>query len=41
LSESYYEALFRFRRNGSALVGVLWAREGQKWTLQSFRLFEM
>ena len=39
-SESYYEALFRFRRNGSALVGVLWAREGQKWTLQSFRLVE-
>jgi len=40
-SESYYEALFRFRHSGSALVGVLWAREGQKWTLQSFRLIEM
>ena len=32
-SETYYEALFRFRRNGSALIGVLWSREGQKWTL--------
>ena len=40
-SGPYYEALFRFRHNGSALVGVLWAREGQKWALQSFQLVEM
>jgi len=40
-SEPYYEALFRFRHDGSALVGVLWAREGQTWKLQSFRTFEM
>ena len=39
-SKSYYEALFRFRHSGSALVGLLWAREGEKWALQSFRLFD-
>jgi hypothetical protein len=40
-SESYYEALFQFRHDGSALIGVLWAQEGRKWTLQSFRVLEM
>jgi hypothetical protein len=40
-STSYYEALFRFRHYGSALVGVLWAQEDGRWTLQSFRTFEM
>jgi hypothetical protein len=40
-SKSYYEALFRFRHHGSALVGLLWAQEQQTWTLQSFRIFEM
>jgi hypothetical protein len=37
---SYYEALFRFNRDDSALVGLLWAREGERWTLQSFTILD-
>jgi hypothetical protein len=39
-SPSYYEALFRFRRNDSAVLGLLWVQEDGRWRLKSFRIFE-
>jgi hypothetical protein len=37
---SHYEALFRFRRNDSAVLGLLWVQEDGRWRLKSFRIFE-
>jgi hypothetical protein len=37
----YYTTLFRFRREGSAVLGLLWSQEAGRWKLQSYRTFEM
>lgn len=37
----YYMTLFRFRRADSVVLGLLWAREQGRWTLLSYRTFEM
>ena len=37
----YYATLFRFRRDGSAVLGLLWAQEDGRWKLQSYRTFDM
>lgn len=39
--ETYYTTLFRFRRDDSVVLGLLWAREQDRWTLLSYRTFEM
>lgn len=38
---SYAEALFRFRRSDSAVLGLLWAQEEGRWQLKSYQLFDM
>jgi hypothetical protein len=40
-SDSHYESLFRFRRDDSAVLGLLWAHEEGRWRLRSYRTFEM
>lgn len=37
----YYTTLFRFRRDDSAVLGLLWAQEDAGWKLLSYRTFEM
>ena len=35
-----YEALFRFRRDDSAAIALLWTQEDGRWKLLSFRTYE-
>jgi hypothetical protein len=35
-----YGVLFRFKRQGSAVLGLLWTREGRRWRLVAYRVFE-
>jgi hypothetical protein len=37
----YYEALFRFRHSGSALMGLLWGQDEGRLTVRAFRIVEM
>jgi hypothetical protein len=37
----YYATLFRFRRDDSAALGLLWAQEDGSWKLLSYRTFEV
>jgi hypothetical protein len=35
---TYHEVIFRFRREDSGTMALLWRREGQRWRLLSYRL---
>jgi hypothetical protein len=37
---TYYGALFRFKLDGGAVFGLLWARENGNWRLVSYEVFE-
>ncbi|HSF17859.1 MAG TPA: hypothetical protein VLK65_20130 [Vicinamibacteria bacterium] len=36
----FYGVLFRFKRQGSAILGLLWTREEGNWRLVAYRAFE-
>jgi hypothetical protein len=38
---AYYGALFRFKQEGAAALGLLWTHEGDEWRLVSYCVFEM
>lgn len=37
---TYYGALFRFKLDGGAVLGLLWAQENGNWRLVSYEVFE-
>jgi hypothetical protein len=39
-SPDYYGVLFRFKDEGSALLGLLWNREDGQWRIVAYRAFE-
>ncbi len=39
-SDDYYGVLFRFKAEGSAILGLLWNRENGQWRIVAYRAFE-
>ena len=37
---TYYSSLFRFKREGSAILGLLWTRENGNWRIVAWEAFE-
>jgi hypothetical protein len=37
---TYYSSLFRFKRGGSAILGLLWTRENGNWRIVAWEAFE-
>lgn len=37
---TYYATLFRFKRQGSAVLGILWVRETGNWRIVAWEAFE-
>lgn len=36
----YYGVLFRFKKKGAAVLGLLWQRQGDAWRIVAYRAFE-
>jgi hypothetical protein len=37
---TYFATLFRFKRQGSAILGILWVREAGNWRIVAWEAFE-
>ncbi len=37
---TYYATLFRFKRQGSGILGILWVREAGNWRIVAWEVFE-
>jgi hypothetical protein len=40
-NKAFYGVLFRFKRAGAGVLGLLWAREADEWRVVAYRVFEI